>query len=348
MSIGPSRVVEPYSIKNLPPLIVGGAVFNTQYIDDPFSVPTTAILQYAFDHGLNALDTSPYYGPSEEIIGKSLKNVTYLRDKYYICTKAGRIRLNEFDYSPKLVRQSVFRLCERLNTTYLDLVYMHDIEFVSVPEIIEALKELKRLKTEGIVRNIGVSGYPVELLYYVAKKCAEDAEIGSLDAVMSYSHGCLQNTKLFDFYRGLLEECGVKKVMNGSILSMSLLRSGSTMDFHPGDAKLKQRVSQVAQGLLKSRIEMADLATRFAIKRWLFDTREQDEGAKELEWNPETSIVLGVNTLEQLKAAIDAYWAVKQDQNNEGDELLYKKVQKEFGEHMNEEWESGIEHEEIK
>ncbi|KAI3529065.1 L-galactose dehydrogenase, partial [Colletotrichum filicis] len=41
-------------------------------------------------------------------------------------TKAGRIAPTEFDYSPAWIRASVLRSLERLNTTYLDLVYTHD------------------------------------------------------------------------------------------------------------------------------------------------------------------------------------------------------------------------------
>lgn len=53
----------------LPPLICGTATFNNQYNADPFSLPTNAIVQRALESGVNAFDTSPYYGPSEEILG---------------------------------------------------------------------------------------------------------------------------------------------------------------------------------------------------------------------------------------------------------------------------------------
>lgn len=351
--VGPTLPPKPYSIIDLPPLIVGGATFNYQYTEKPEASPILQILDLAFHSGLIAVDTLPYYGPSEGLIGQALKSLEskWTRDTYFICTKAGRIGLHEFDYSRTSIRNSVFRSCQRLHTTYLDLVYLHDIEFVSEPEIYEALKELKALKHEGVVKNIGITGYPVEFLYKVAMNAKKDGEIGCLDAILSYSHGCLQNTKLFDFYHKFVEECGVKKIMNGSILSMSLLRSGNTHKFHPASEELKGVSDQVARFLLdKHNVEMADLATRFALKKWLFDTKSckshPEDPEVNLSWNKNVSVVLGVSTVEELQIAITNYWRVKLniDNINDEDEILFKTVQDMYGSHFNETWESGICH----
>jgi len=53
----------------LPPLIFGTATFNYQYNTDPYKLPTTALVHKALSLGVRAFDTSPYYGPSEEILG---------------------------------------------------------------------------------------------------------------------------------------------------------------------------------------------------------------------------------------------------------------------------------------
>lgn len=333
----------PYKITDLPPLVIGGAVFNTQYAADPSKLPIREIILTAFSKGLNALDTSPYYGQSEILVGEALAQIEkeWPRESYFICTKAGRIQLDEFDYSRPSVRKSVLRSLERLHTSYLDLVYMHDIEFVEEHEVYDALRELVELKKEGIVRNIGVSGYPVEFLLKVAKECSTTyhEEIGPLDAILSYSHGCIQNTKLFDLYDQFLES-GIKKILNGSILSMSMLRSAKTHAFHPAPQALKDLVDSAAQDLLKENVELADLATRFALKKWLFQTVKQDEN-KPFEWNRKTSVVLGVSSLDELSAAIDGYYSVEKNEAN-GDEELFDKVQKKLGpDHFNETWSSG-------
>lgn len=328
-------------IADFPPLIVGGAVFNTQYSEDPTKLPITDIIVSAFEQGMNALDTSPYYGKSEELIGSALGNIKeeWPRESYFICTKAGRIQLDEFDYSRTWVRQSVLRSLERLKTTYLDLVYMHDIEFVPEDQIYDALRELAQLKKEGVINNIGVSGYPVKLLLDVCIQCKGLKDIGPLDAVLSYSNGCIQNTILFDLYERFIVDGGIKKLMNGSILSMSLLRSGVTHSFHPAPQALKDRVNEIAQRLLEQDIELADLATRFALHRWLFLTKEQTE--KQLEWNKKTSVVLGVSNVEELNVALEALRLVEKGVSEE-EETLFKRVISELGpNHYNETWSSG-------
>ncbi|KJZ76912.1 hypothetical protein HIM_03789 [Hirsutella minnesotensis 3608] len=130
----------------LPPLILGTATFNAQYNDDPAHMPCLDIVRRALEHDIAAFDTSPYYGPSETLLGGALRALTPRppRDGYFLITKAGRIAADEFDYSPAWIRYSVCRSLERLGTSYLDLVYAHDVEFVSPAE-------------DGLPERVGVS-----------------------------------------------------------------------------------------------------------------------------------------------------------------------------------------------
>ncbi|KAI5959355.1 hypothetical protein KGF57_002131 [Candida theae] len=315
------------SLKGLPPFIIGGAVFNYQYHSNPNSLPVQDILRHAFELGYNAIDTSPYYGPSEEILGHALSELNVPRESYYVCTKAGRIKLDEFDYSRASVRQSVLRSLKRLQTTYLDLVYMHDIEFVSADEVIDALRELQSLQNEGVVKNIGVSGYPISFIYEVAMKWKQ-LEGTPLDAVMSYCHGCIQNNILFDYDSKLATDAGVDKIMNGSILSMSLLRSEPTHAFHPASPQLKAKVDDLAHQLKSDNgVELAELATKYAINEWIVKRGQ--------------SIVLGVSNLHELNVAIEAYEQLTRDGMVESDAKLIEQFQADLGEHFNESWSSG-------
>ena len=308
-------------------------MFNHIYNLDPLSLPTTSILDLAFENGFNAIDSSPYYGPLEEYFGVALekKKKKWPRESYYICTKAGRYGANDFDYSRKRVRASVMQSLQRFQTTYLDLVYMHDIEFVEVDQVMGALKELRMLKNEGLIRAIGVSGYPIELLYEVALAAKNDIEIGPLDAILLYSNGCLQNTRFFDVVDKFFSECGVKRLMNGSILSMSLLRSQSTHDFHPALEALKAKAKQVAAHLKEKGIEVADLATRFAMRKTLYVNGKL---------NNRSSVVLGVSNVHELELALENYSEVERKVDNKEEEELYGEVERMFGKHFNERWNS--------
>ncbi|KAF5014909.1 hypothetical protein F66182_13944, partial [Fusarium sp. NRRL 66182] len=94
--------------KVLTPLVLGTATFNTQYNDDPFSLPSTSIVHRALRAGIRAFDTSPYYGPSEEILGQALAServaTEFPRHTYQLLTKIGRVAESSFDYSPAWVR----------------------------------------------------------------------------------------------------------------------------------------------------------------------------------------------------------------------------------------------------
>lgn len=329
--------VDHGDITKLPPLVLGGATVNTQYNDDPAKIPLVDMLRCGFSHGIKAIDTSPYYGPSEIFYGNALAHIKdeFPRNSYYICTKVGRIQLDEFDYSRKHVRYSVLRSCQRLKTDYLDLVYLHDVEFVPMQQSVEALKELKLLKNEGIIKNFGLSGYPVDYLYHLTKHCAHsEPEVGPLDAVLSYCNLNLQNTRLHDYWPHWKFEAHLQMINNGSILSMSLLRSQETRDFHPCSHRLRQLATQAAEYCSNQGVELADLATRYALSEWL------NKG----------STVLGVSNVEELEVALRSYWTVlhHNGQLSQSDQVLVSHIQNNiFGPHMNEVWPSGIHHPEL-
>lgn len=317
-------------IVQLPPLILGGATLNSQYNDDPRAIPIVKMLKYAFSNGINAIDTSPYYGPSEIIYGEALDSIRdeWPRESYFICTKVGRVQLEEFDYSKEHVRFSVLRSCERLKTSYLDMLYLHDVEFVEEEKIWEALGELKKLKDEGIISNFGISGYPVEFLYQIAKECCNREEIGPLDNILSYCNLNLQNLILESYYDKFMKDCHLKTLCNGSILAMSLLTKQETKSFHPCPEELKRRCADAAQYLDAEGEDIADLASKFSIARW------RGKGPT----------VLGCSNVPELEHALNNYKAViENDGLTEREKALVEYVQKEIlGNFMNYTWKSGI------
>jgi len=141
-------------------LTFGAAVFSGWHNHIEKDWPLLSVRR-AFELGINAFDTSPYYGDSEKILGSVLHTLQkeFPRSSYYICTKVGRYGLKNFDYTAKQIRESVEESCRRLCTDYLDVVYAHDVEFVKFEDIVEeggALPELFKLKEQGknkICRN---------------------------------------------------------------------------------------------------------------------------------------------------------------------------------------------------
>src|SRR5579859_5161537 len=166
MSLEPIGVVRPESIslETIPALGLGGATFSTQFNpapDDESTLPVQAILRRALSLGINLIDTSPYYGNSEIVLGRALRAAWkdgWERRGMFICTKVGRIKIDEFCYDPQWVRKSVERSLERLGVDVLDVVYCHDVEFVTKQEVLGAVRELYRIRDEGKIRYVGISG----------------------------------------------------------------------------------------------------------------------------------------------------------------------------------------------
>lgn len=263
---------------DLPPLIMGTATFNSQYNADPYALPTTELVQRALSRGIRAFDTSPYYGPAEELLGRALASEyvqsNFPRDSYRLLTKVGRIASASFDYSPTWIKHSVRRSLRRLHTEYLDVVYCHDVEFVSPAEVLTAVRELRRLRDEeGILRYVGISGYPVDILSELAEMILR--ETGEpLDIVMSYANFTLQNTRLHSLALPRLLAAGVDVVPNASPLGMGLLRRdgvpiGSMGDFHPAPDALRGAVQKAAECATEHGEKLEVVAIRFALEAWL-------------------------------------------------------------------------------
>lgn len=261
---------------------MGTATFNTQYVPDPFALPAASIVRRALDLGVAAFDTSPYYGPSESILGEALAHPsvssTSSRHSYFLVTKAGRVAGDEFDYSPAWIRYSVLRSLERLRTPYLDLVYAHDVEFVSPAEVLAAVRELRRLRDEedGIVRYVGISGYPVATLCDLAAMILR--ETGEpLDAVLSYGHFTVQNTTLGrdggDGAMRRFSDAGVDVVLNASMLGMGLLTTrgadaGPMSSWHPSPEGLRQACQDLVPVAAEAGEKLEVVAIRWALDQW--------------------------------------------------------------------------------
>lgn len=296
----------------LPPLILGTAAFNHQYNHSPHSLPTAAIIHRALAAGITAFDTSPYYGPAEVLLANALHTSSHPRSSYHILTKVGRVATDKFDYSPSWIRTSIARSLQRLGTDYLDVVYCHDVEFVTPAEVISAIRTLRDLRAAGTIRYVGISGYPTDVLVELSLLVL--AETGEpLDVVMSYGHYTLQSTVLAqDHILGrLCAEAKVTCVLNGSPLGMGLLRSqgvpvGAMGDFHPAPQGLRlccAEASVVCERDGHKKLE--SVALRFALEGW---TRDGASGGTVVGGTVKMGIsVAGVSYLHELEELL-AIW----------------------------------------
>ena len=259
----------------LPPLVLGGAGFSYQTHPDPQSIPVGEIIRQAFDAGVLAIDTSPYYEPSERLIGDALSQsiVTehYSRSDYILMTKVGRISADKSDYSAAWVRESVTNSLQVLQTAYLDVVFCHDIEFANDEATLEAVGELLEFVRQGKVRYIGLSSYFLHLLSRRAE-LVRNRFGRPVDVIQNWGHMTLQSSRLEMEGLKAFRSAGVSCVFNASPLAIGLLRSGGVPegrlgDFHPAPAGLRKAAQDAADYISKQGENLAALALRYAVWR---------------------------------------------------------------------------------
>ncbi|KAH7071793.1 Aldo/keto reductase family-domain-containing protein [Paraphoma chrysanthemicola] len=254
-------------------VVLGGGSFTHQSHPNPEKLPVRSIIEQAFARGIRTFDTSPYYGPSETLLGDAFSQPAitskYAREDYVLMTKVGRIAATEFDYSPAWVRKSVDRSLSQLGTNYLDVVFCHDIEFVTDGDVLAAIDTLLHLMGEKKVRYIGCSGYNLERLVRIAN-LVKDTYGRPLDAVQAWGQLTLQNTRLEMDGLPQFRAAGVDTIFCSSPLCIGLLRGngvpiGALGDWHPAPAGLR-RVALDASNWVESQGQnLAALAIRFSL-----------------------------------------------------------------------------------
>ncbi|WFD44466.1 D-arabinose 1-dehydrogenase (NAD(+)) [Malassezia psittaci] len=354
------------------PLIFGGGVFAYgKYNDDQLVHSDAALraLRLAFRYGMNALDTSPFYHPSEFVLGRALRILSeeYPRSSYFLITKCGRYGFNksDFDYSPDCIRASIERSCKRLGTEYLDAALLHDAEFISdqpkiaqtpqganlaaqaigitcageqrtqaqaqdllgiAPEhaaqirgdgdqqVLDAARALFALKDQGIIRNVGMSGYPLGELLRLSRLIASHPPYRPLDVILNYSNHTLHADLLPAFLPLFAErpysyepEWHPPMMLNASAFSMGLFSDHGTPSWHPADPKLKQAV-QLAHARVKNAAQVTDVPPITGDN--VLGYTALVSGLRCAFFHPPVPTLLGMSTVEEVHTAVAAYRAL--------------------------------------
>ncbi|MSQ10992.1 MAG: aldo/keto reductase [Dehalococcoidia bacterium] len=126
------------------------------------------LLNAVLDAGINFIDTSIDYGRSEERIGKY---IAHRRSEYVLASKCGCVpgsTSGDHVHTPENIRSGVENSLRLLQTDHLDLVQFHRSLTKREFEESGALAEALKLKAEGKVRFVGVSGTLPQLEEQVA------------------------------------------------------------------------------------------------------------------------------------------------------------------------------------
>ncbi|KAL4398755.1 D-arabinose 1-dehydrogenase [Malassezia pachydermatis] len=357
------------------PLWFGGGVFGQgMYNADSVLHSDAAVraLRLAFDYGINALDSSPYYFPSEFVLGRALRILapSYPRDSYFLMTKCGRYGPTRahFDYTPERITTSIRQSLHRLGTTYLDVALLHDVEFVSaqpdaaltddgwlaaaavgrhptIPQddarqtlgiapgqaaqvrgagderVLAAARALFALQDEGVIRHVGMSGYPLGELLRLSRLIASHPPYRCVDVVLSYSCHTM-HADLLPAWQPLFEaspwtdnekpheaQWTPPMLLNASPFSMGLFSDRGPPAWHPASEALLQAtraahrdVYEAATNTANPHIDAAQVLARTALFAGMHGSDVQDTQPI-----PRLRTLLGMSNVDEVHAAIETY-----------------------------------------
>ncbi len=241
---------------DIPALSFGAASLGSIYAPVSQDQANEAVAT-ALENAVDYFDVAPYYGltRAETALGKALKGVD--RKSFYIATKVGRFGDQDWDFSSDAVKRSIDESMGRLGVDSIDVIQCHDIEYGDRKQIIdEALPTLRDLKAQGIVKNIGITGYLLDVLETVALE-------QQVDTVMSYCCYTLQDRRLAALARKL-EKAGIG-VLNASPLGMGLLTRRGAPDWHPGNERVIELANAAARLCEARGGDISLLAMTFAL-----------------------------------------------------------------------------------
>ncbi len=211
----------------------------------------------AVDSGINFFDTSPYYGitVAETRLGAALAG---RRDRVILATKCGRYGMAEFDFSAKRVLTSMDESLRRLQTDYIDLFQVHDVEFGDAQQIIdETIPALRQLQQQGKARYIGITGYPPKLLRRIA-------EATPVDSILTYCHYNLMNTDMDEVLSAFTRERGIG-LINAAGLAMGILTEQGPAPWHPAPPQVRAAGKQAAEYCRLHGENISQVALRFCL-----------------------------------------------------------------------------------
>ncbi|MFJ8112377.1 aldo/keto reductase [Streptomyces sp. NPDC096132] len=227
-------------------------------------------LAAAWESGIRSFDTAPHYGLglSERRLGAALRDRP--RQEYTVSTKVGRVlepladavgddlangfavpatHRRVWDFSAEGVRRSLEASLERLGLDHVDTVYLHDPDQHTEQALTEAYPALERLRTEGLVKAIGIGMNQTAVPTHFIRETDIDV------VLLAGRYSLIDQSGLAD----LLPEAHRRgtSVVVGGVFNSGLLASpspGITYDYAP-----------VPEGLLRHALRLQELCERHGV-----------------------------------------------------------------------------------
>ncbi|WP_311212060.1 MULTISPECIES: aldo/keto reductase [unclassified Arthrobacter] len=259
----------------------GGAGIGNLYRAIPDGEALATVLA-AWDAGIRYFDTAPHYGLglSEQRLGAVLRDKP--RDEFVISTKVGRLlepnaaggqdpegfdvpatTRRVWDFSEKGIRRSIEDSLERLGVDHVDIAYLHDPDVHDLHAgISQALPVLEKLRSEGMVRAIGVGINSAE----AALECVESADLDLVMLAGRYTLLEQPSVPLLD--RCVQRRTGVVSVgaYNSGLLARPEVPEGAHYNYHQAPPDVLARARRLAAVCRDFGVELPTAALQFPLR----------------------------------------------------------------------------------
>jgi D-threo-aldose 1-dehydrogenase len=250
------------------------------------------LLREVHASGCVTFDTAPHYGNgrSEQRFGSLLAGVQ--RNSIVVSTKVGRLltpdanaprnfgvyvdvlpNTQHFDYSARGVRRSIEDSLIRLGVAQIDIAYVHDCSVMTHGErasqvlqqvIAEAIPELRRMRSEGLIRHIGIA-----VSHW--QTCVAVLRATELDCLLLAGRYTLVDHSALGELLPLCEARGTRVALGGpfnsGILATGAAPAGQPLRFNyePAPAELVARVAAVERICERHGVPLRAAALQFPV-----------------------------------------------------------------------------------
>ena len=259
-------------------LSLGTAAFGGLYRSVSETDCTDTLLT-AINNGINFIDTAPHYGKgtSEVRIGKAIAGRD--RSSFVISTKVGRLLVpsdaeideffmdadnsveRKFDFSAKGVRQSLESSLERLGIESVEILFIHDPDAHADEAILEAYPELDRMRSEGIIKAIGVGMNQCAIPTRIMKETDIDV------VLIAGRYSLLDQEAMEELLPTALArnvDVIVAGVFNSGILANPV--KGATFDYLPASDELLAKAVRIREVLDEHQVSLTSAALQFPLR----------------------------------------------------------------------------------
>lgn len=237
------------------------------------------LLNSALDLGINYFDTAPQYGHgvAEIRLGRALQNA---KVPFVVETKVGRVLKRVegvepekwfpdaprdivpiYDYSKAGIRQSFEESLERLGLPHIDIVLMHDAEDYIPEAINNAFPVLADLRSQGLIKAIGLGMNYVEPALEIMKNT--DLDIALIAGRYTLLDQIAQE-ELFPYALANNIDISMGGVLNSGVLANPA--PGATYNYLPASDEMIAKAKKICDFLKERSVPLIAAAVQFPMR----------------------------------------------------------------------------------